>query len=649
MERSFPHVLLPTLAVASLLSGCVASSTAGRNDVWREMKTVVRTAPSPSPEHPGNVFLLGEKVTIAAPSETAKWRITDDGNKKVTEGTGNTVDAGELGIGWYRIAFLDAQDKESGYTTAAVLAPLAAPTPQDSPVCVDSASAWFGRADPAKQERFAYLATLAGANWIRDRMSWGDMEPQKGSFSENTTYDSSAEIVSRHGLKSLQVFHGIPQWAVNPQLDGESARGRFPRDLRDHYAFCRAMAERYKGRVQAWEPWNEANIPDFGGHTIDEICSLQKAAYWGLKAGDPGVVVCWNVFAGGGNKQESEGVIRNEAWPYFETYNVHTYDPPEKYLGVFERARNAASGRPVWLSECGIGLHFIEDSKEGELTPELEYRQAAFIARSYASSLYAGVNRHFFFILGNYLERVNQFGLLRYDQSPRPGYVALAAVGRLLAGAKCVGRVAPVNEDGPYVYVFRAYPGAVERDVLVAWSLKSMDNPLPTDLKVEMVCDYLGRPCPRPARLNEAAAFLVLPAGESRRLRLEPLPPISAYREGAPSPVVLQLVMPSSASDLGHQAHKIVPGQKTDATVAAYNFSNQKVSGTLRMDEIPGNVRASIGPETVQMDPFERKELPLTLAVPNPEQKAEGWVTLRGDFGAAGRPVLAFRLIVKDN
>jgi hypothetical protein len=107
--------------------------------------------------------------------------------------------------------------------------------------------------------------------------------------------------------------------------------------------------------------------------------------------------------------------------------------------------------------------------------------------------------------------------------------------------------------------------------------------------------------------------------------------------------------MPSSASDLGHQAHKIVPGQKTDATVAAYNFSDQKVSGTLRMDEIPGNVRASIGPETVQMDPFERKELPLTLAVPNPEQKAEGWVTLRGDFGAAGRPVLAFRLIVKDN
>ena len=36
-------------------------------------------------------------------------------------------------------------------------------------------------------------------------------------------------------------------------------------------------------------PWNEANIDHFGGHTIDEMCSLQKAAYLGFKSRDPGV------------------------------------------------------------------------------------------------------------------------------------------------------------------------------------------------------------------------------------------------------------------------------------------------------------------------------------------------------------------------
>ena len=64
-----------------------------------------------------------------------------------------------------------------------------------------------------------------------------------------------------------------------------------------------------------------------------------------------------------------------------------------------------------------------------------ERRQAAFIAQSYATSLFAGVQRHFFFILGNYIENEVQFGLLRHDHTPRPGYVALAAVGRFLAGS----------------------------------------------------------------------------------------------------------------------------------------------------------------------------------------------------------------------
>ena len=113
-------------------------------------------------------------------------------------------------------------------------------------------------------------------------MRWRDVEPQPGRFADaTTTYDLSADLQARHGLKVLQVFHGTPRWAVD---DGESS-GRYPADLRHAYRFCRAMASRYKGRVQAWEPWNEANVATFGGHTSDEMCSYQKAAYLGFKAG----------------------------------------------------------------------------------------------------------------------------------------------------------------------------------------------------------------------------------------------------------------------------------------------------------------------------------------------------------------------------
>ena len=51
--------------------------------------------------------------------------------------------------------------------------------------------------------------------------------------------------------------------------------------------------------------------------------------------------------------------------------------------------------------------------------------------------------------------------MLRHDLTPRPGYVALAAVGRFLAGAQCLGRLSPT------VYAFRAKPDGEPRDVPV--------------------------------------------------------------------------------------------------------------------------------------------------------------------------------------
>lgn len=644
MDRS----VVCLIGLSLLLCACISRQGDANHSLWQDEKTISRTLPAPSAGHPGNVFLEGENILIPVPEGAVSWRVMDDTNATICEGKDNPACPGKLGVGWYRMEFLNAQGARIDWTTLAVLAPLPEPTPQDSPICVDSATAWFARNDPAKQERFAQLAALVGVNWIRDRMSWHELEPTKGAFTPPGNYDTAAEIQCRYGLKVLQVFHRTPDWALQRELDGKSAASRFPRDLRDEYAFCEAMTQRFKGTVPAWEPWNEANIPNFGGHTIDEMCALQKAAYWGLKAGDPDVVVSWNVFAGGTSRLEGEGILKNETWPYFETYNIHTYDPPRTYLKGFEHARTAASGRPIWLSECGIGLHFIKDSKGGELTPEQELDQARFIARSYASSLYAGVNRHFFFILGNYLENVNQFGLLRHDQTPRPGYVALAAVGRLLAGAQCLGRMAPLDKDGPYIYAFHARPDGLDREVLVVWSETPKENPLPKSLPVIAVHDYLGRPQPTtvPETLDTAAHFIVVPKGGCAQLPLEPLPVLSEFNPGEPSPVVMQLELPQSATCLGKQAHEIAAGQETHIPVCLYNFSKRAVSGKIQMEELPEGWDIAVDPGIISIPSFKRIALSLktTLPAASRESACGGWATLRGDFGPAGKPVLAFRL-----
>ena len=641
----------------------LAKESGPQSNLYRPLQTIARSIPIAAPDHPGNVFLLGEDVNIELPKETLdraiSWWVLD--NRRAVIGRGSIddkkpdpksfVNVGKLGIGWYRIEFLDTTEKIVDWTTAAVLAQLVESTPQDTPVCVDSATSWFARNDPVRQERFAQLAALAGVNWIRDRMSWGGFQRGPNSFPDNTTYDSAATLQAHYGLKVLQVFHDTPGWAIDEQLDGKRRYRRFPRDLHVLYRFCKAMAQRYKGRVLAWEPWNEANITMFGGHPIDEMCTHQKAAYLGFKAGNPNLTVCWNVYAGAGTVLHAEGVLENEAWPYFETYNIHSYQKPDNYLNQFAPAREAACGRPIWITECGIPLPSKTDQPWSELSQEDELRQAKFIARSYASSLFAGVNRHFFFILGNYREGQIQFGLLRNDQTPRPGYVALAAVGRLLAGATCLGRWIPEDNPSVRVYAFRSRPDGLERDVLIAWAEKRVKWSLPEGLSVAAVHDYMGRPLGKsmPAKMDTAAFFVLLPKDTARKLPLEPPLCSSVFRGGKASPVVLQLQMHHNSTKLDQQAHTVPLDKETNLNIFAYNFSDTAVSGTITVEHAPQGCKLTPNRWEITLEPMGRKHLPTRFSIEASKSDAAygGWIKLRGEFDNSGRPVLAFRLAPK--
>jgi hypothetical protein len=657
------HKALYIIFMAMVTSACSARENKLQADLNRTLQTIPRSIPTAQPQHPGNVFLLGEDVNITLPKKTVgkavSWFLLDDHRVVIRKGSiddkkpdsKSSLEAGRLGIGWYRIEFLDAAGKLADWTTVAVLARLAEPVPQDSPVCVDSATSWFARSDPVRQERFAQLAALAGVNWIRDRMSWGGFQREPDKLPENTTYDSAATLQARCGLKILQVFHDTPGWALNEQLDGKRRYRRFPRDLRLLYKFCKAMAQRYKGRVLAWEPWNEANIIMFGGHTIDEMCAHQKAAYLGYKAGNPNLTVCWNVFAGAGTRLHTEGVLENETWPYFETYNIHSYQKPEDYLKQFAPAREAACGRPIWITECGIRLLSKTGRPWSELSQEDEIKQAEFIARSYASSLFAGVNRHFFFILGNYPESGVQFGLLRNDQTPRPGYVALAALGRFLAGATCLGRWIPEEKPSVRAYAFHSQPDGRQKDVLVIWAEKPTTWSPPKSLPIEAVYDYLGRPIGKntPAKMDSAALFVLLPTGSAQKLPLEPPMHTSAFRGGKPSSVVLQLQMHNNATKLNQQAHTVPSGKETNLNLFAYNFSNKAVSGTITAEHAPRGCKLTPDRWKITLEPMERKRLPARVTINASGSNAAygGWLKLRGNFADAGRPVLAFRLVPK--
>ena len=362
--------LIVLLAILFLIITRLQAAQAPNKQVWSSLIRVERDIPKPIESHPGNIYLDNEKLQIevppATPMQAVKWQMFDDKGKLLKQGKleksatygFENIKIGKMPVGWYKIKFYDNTDKELLWTTAAVLKKLKAPTPMDSPICLDLATAWFGRNNPVEQQITANLATLAGVNWGRDRMKWGEMEPQPNFYPQNTTYDMSATIQAQAGLKTLQAFHDKPSWA-EPVEEGH---GRFPADLRHLYRFCKKMAQRYKGRVQAWEPWNEANAGNFGGQTIDEMCTMQKAAYLGFKAGDQDVIVCWNAYGGISTDLHTKGVLENQAWSYFDTYNTHSYAWDLRYYDLWKPVRQAACGRPIWLTESDRGIKYQGDS-----------------------------------------------------------------------------------------------------------------------------------------------------------------------------------------------------------------------------------------------------------------------------------------------
>ncbi|NLE37922.1 MAG: hypothetical protein GX621_07845 [Pirellulaceae bacterium] len=598
-----------------------------------------RVIPRPLPDHPGNLFVEGEDVVIGVPETAdATWRVVDYDGRVVAEirGKGKLV-LGRLPIGYYELHPARAEAAAGRPISLGVVAVLQSPTPATSPIACDVAMAWF-YPERLRMVNVASLCALAGLNWVRDRLSWPEVEPGRDQLAPRTRYDDSAETQAAAGLKVLQANHSSPEWAGKD-------RKRFPDDLRDAHHFYREIARRWKDKVMAIEPWNEADIAGFGGHTGSEIASLQKASYLGIKAGNPEAVVCQNAFARH-RASTLHDFHANHAWPYFDTFNLHHYNPVGDYPRIYAAFREVSAGRPLWVSECNFPVNWSGDQRFAEPSEADSRVQAERVAKVYACSLHEGSSAVFYFILGHYVETHRQFGILRPDLSPRPAFLAMAAVGRFLADAKPLGKLK--TDASIAAYAFRANPDGQERLVLVAWANQS-DAKLTLPLAFPRRFDHLGRrkKADEDAALTLSAApvFAVLPIEDAARVVIEPPPAAAPVLDGKPSNVVLQAVWPRDQVELDLSAYRLAVEQPQTIPVFVYNFGDEPAEGRLTVEGPTGwGVSAS---ESVKVAPNQRVPIRLTVEPRDADPKQPQPVAIHGDFGPAGQTVLSLPLLPK--
>lgn len=321
-------------------------------------------------------------------------------------------------------------------------------------------------------DRALRLVNGAGLGWVRQQVHWKDHQSADGQIA----WGELDTIVAAAEARQVKLFLSVlqaPDWATGiPGVAGLPDRMHFA-----HYAaFVGALAQRYQGRVHAYQIWNEINLPAENGlqaiPDANYYVDLLAQASVAIKAADPQALVISTSLAPTESTNPVVGVSDLRFfralfaipafWKHVDAVGVHVFgcaNPPntlwptkpgqgtgwtdsrEFYFRRIEdvRAAMVESGhgnRQIWITEFGWATTNNTPGHEFGSQVSLE-QQAAYLVEAFEMGRYEyspWVGAMFVWNLnfavtwqnaGNPLHQMAAYGVLNGDWSPRPAYRAL--------------------------------------------------------------------------------------------------------------------------------------------------------------------------------------------------------------------------------
>lgn len=287
---------------------------------------------------------------------------------------------------------------------------------------------------------FAVLADT-GAGWARQDFWWSLAEPEQGRF-EWPDFDRAIDAYNRHGVNLLAILCYSSAWSdgVCPLTDDE----------RDRFAnYVYEMVRRYRGKVAAWEIWNEPNIQPFWSPQPNPelYAKLLVAAYDAAKRADPDCVIVGGVFAGP-DANFLEGIYAHGAKGHFDILSYHNYGQNlsmevewpavEKLRAVL--AAHGEGDKPIWHTENGFYTGPVG-------VPENE--QGSWIVRYSIGLLALGIEKTFQLTLHDWTDDPQTPDLSSYrgithaDFRRKPSFDAYRTMCRNLNGKRLTATFSP--------------------------------------------------------------------------------------------------------------------------------------------------------------------------------------------------------------
>ncbi|MSQ15027.1 MAG: hypothetical protein EXR50_04090 [Dehalococcoidia bacterium] len=321
------------------------------------------------------------------------------------------------------------------------------------------------------------LVTSAGFNSVKVQVRWEDMEHEQGKINWTTT-DKVVSETSAAGFKLLFSVATAPNWSRGPGADLSVAGP--PADMNTYANFVKTLATRYKGRVNAYEIWNEQNLArEWGGPGRQNAASyaqMLQLSYRAIKAADPAALVLVGALTPAGTVDLGHGPLaiddidffrqmyKEGIKGYFDAVAVHPSgfnnpadaDPKDPamlsraggfhghrsfYYRNFEGYRevmvqNGDSTKPLWFTEFGWAVSPNPHPEYAYAVENSEEEQAAYLVKAFEIAKATGYVGAMFIWNLNFaptadpgdVQAKKAFGIIRPDWSLRPAYNAVAAM-----------------------------------------------------------------------------------------------------------------------------------------------------------------------------------------------------------------------------
>ena len=290
--------------------------------------------------------------------------------------------------------------------------------------------------------------------------AWPQLEPTRGHY-DWSTLDVDVSAAARHGVPVLLTLGQSPSWASarpdDPSPYGTSTSPAEPADPGTWTAYVTALAQRYRGRIEAYEVWNEPNLPLFYTGTPETMAALAQAAAAAVHAADPGALV-----VSPGLAWTSRG---GPAW-------FARFVAAGGLADVAREVRTAAGAqRPLWNTETGWG-----HTSPGDPAPwTIDAADApGLLARSYLAVASAGVERLYWY---GWTNRAVGLWLTETDAvTPTAAGRAYGEMSNWLTGASLAGYGPDPSGPGRWRAQLDGGPSSAVQHALLWWVLSGSSS-----------------------------------------------------------------------------------------------------------------------------------------------------------------------------